>query len=142
MADTMETIFTFGLIVMVLFNIGYVLINPSVGNQMIYSSIASVIVVAIIVAIASGFRVLNTGLGEVSVRMVTGVIVILNIFFRISLTGYATPLQFTIGLGLAQNMIAVFHPHVGDWMGFMGFMLVNSFVIVTLIAGLGYFANG
>ena len=122
-----QAVFISSILVLSLFNFIYVSSTPEKINNMSLGAITGSMVLIISIAVIGGFTLFGSGLSSASVKIIFGVGALLNILFKIDISG------FPIGLGLMNNIFEVFT--CGDLLG-LGLFIATIFSIITLVSGL------
>jgi len=131
-----EGIFFSCLTILIVFEVGYYLINPESLWLLGVGGLLSMIVVGVTTGIVAGASVLSTGLSDTSVRIVFFTTSVLTLLFRIDIPINA---EVTIPLG-----IGLFYPTLTDIflvtptgsLSLIGFVLISILMLFTVISGL------
>lgn len=133
--EAKETFITI-LIILILFNISYILSLPATEQatyltQMAYGSITGLIATVAVITIATGVQIFGSGLNSESIRLLFAIGTILNILFQISFG------PLSVGIGLINPLFTVFalSEGVGMW-GLFGWFFATGIAISALASGL------
>ena len=121
------SMFLSSLFLMFVFNVGYIMANPSAVNNMLLGSITGTLSVVVSVGVISGIQILGSGLNSMSIKIIFGITALLNMLFQVDVLG------FPIGLGLVNNLINVFNPT--DMLG-LGFFFASGLAIMSVVSGI------
>lgn len=122
-----EEIFICTMAIFLIMNTFYLIIVPTAQNTFINSSVIGIIVSAIALAIASGIKIMGSGLSDTSVKIIFVSIILMNILYKVELYG------FTIGMGLSTNIVNIFSG--GDILS-LGSILINGLSLMALFSGI------
>lgn len=121
-----EELFLSTMFILLLFNIGVVMINPSQAS-ILNVDIGGFLLSVLTIGVASGINVFSSGLSDSATRLITGSMILFNIFFQISVY------DFTLGFGFITTVFNVFNG--GDILGY-GIILSGVFTIMLFVTGL------
>lgn len=123
-----SAVFITCMVIFIMFNVFYVMVYPETINLLDMSWITSVIPLIVAAVLLTGIEVLGTGIRGTSIKLLFGILALINIMFQINIGGYP------VGLGLAQNMLLVFST-MGDWFG-IGFFITMGLILASLASGM------
>jgi hypothetical protein len=130
-----QAIFMSGIIVLLLFNMVYVVSEPDALWTLTVGAVTGFIASVLAVGVISGINILGSGLSGISVKILFGVATILNMLYQVEIAG------FPLGMGLASNLTAIFTS--GDsLLQFFGYLVATVFSIVMLITGVMFVQGG
>jgi hypothetical protein len=130
-----QAIFMSGIIVLLLFNMVYVVSEPDALWTLTVGAVTGFIASVLAVGVISGINILGSGLSGISVKILFGVATILNMLYQVEIAG------FPLGMGLASNLTAIFTS--GDsLLQFLSYLVATVFSIVMLITGVMFVQGG
>lgn len=121
-----EELFLSTLIVLVLFNVGVVMINPS-QVSILNVDVSGFILSVLSIAVVGGIKVFDTGLSDSSINILVGAIILFNIMYQIEIEG------FTLGFGLITTVFNVFN--TGDILGY-GTLFASILSLIMIFTGM------
>jgi hypothetical protein len=144
-----EGIFFRSLIVMIIFEIGYYLVNINAIWMLGLGAITSLILIGLIVGIVAGISALTVGLSDTSVRIAFIASTIISLFMQVEipLSWFGTigdaVKPFTggdvlpLGIGLLYpNITSVFITANTDILSIFGLIIVSVIMLITVVSGI------
>lgn len=127
------------LMVLLLFNVTYFLSVPAVEqavllNQWAWGGLSTLLLLASSFLIVKGVSLFGTGIefNESGVRMLFGIITILNVLFNFSIAS----LGINVGIGLINPMLELFVMESGaSLIQMLGFFLATGIAIAAFLSG-------
>jgi hypothetical protein len=122
-------IFLGGLLVMFIFNVFYVVMQPEALWDLTAGAITGFIASILAIGVISGINILGSGLSGTSVRLLFGISSLLTMMFSIPIAG------FPLGMGMANNMINTFSESGDSFITTVGFLLGIGISVMTIVSG-------
>lgn len=122
-------IFLSGILILLLFNVAYILIIPSALWNITTGAITGFLLTLVAIATVSGISILGSGLNSASIKILFGFGSIISILYSVEIAG------LRLGMGLATNVLASFSSSGGGLETF-GFLFVSILSLMILISGL------
>ena len=133
-----ESIFFSCLTIMIIFEVGYYLLNPTQIWSLGVGAITAIISTGVITASVIGLTALTIGLAEESIRIIFFASTILTLLFRIDIVinlGGLNSIPLGIGL-LHPNLTSIFILDTITPLSMFGLMIVSVIMLFTVITGL------
>jgi hypothetical protein len=143
-----EGIFFSSLLVMLIFEVGYYLMNLKTVWSLGVSAITSFLLIGLTVGIVAGISALTVGLSDVSIRIAFIASTIITLFFRfeipISWLGIVgDAIKFNLGIDSLPLGIGLLYPNITsifitantDILSIFGLMIVSIVMLITVVSG-------
>jgi hypothetical protein len=144
-----ETVFFSSLVIMLIFEIGYYMMNLTTVWMLGVGVITTILTIGLTVGIVAGISALTVGMNDTSVRIAFMASTIIGVLFRFEIPlswfgivgdtikfffGFDT---IPMGIGLLYpNLTSIFIVTGNDILSIFGLMIVSSLMLITIVSGL------
>jgi hypothetical protein len=147
-----ETVFFSSLTTLIIFEVGYYLMNlsnPDVVWSLGIGAVSSMLLIALTVGIVAGIGILGSGLNDTAVKvaLIASSLISLLVQVKIELSWFGAvgdTIKFFFGIDTIPLGIGLLYPNVtnifitanNDLLSIFGLIIVSSLMLITIVSGL------
>ncbi len=128
-----QTVFLFSWGLLFIFNVGYIMQNPTTLFYMGLGFITTTVCSAVAVVLLASLNVAGSGMNTAGTRISFGMVALMGLLFQINLAG------LPLGVGLCNNLFAVFLAN--DMLG-IPFYIATGITTSAFISGIIIIVGG